>query len=76
MTDVKNLDFVLVIANLIVDEKWAVKQFTDQRASFEPGHPCGESGSVIQRGHQCLAKAGGSLRVIFGNVDDDFGEVV
>jgi len=27
-------------------------------------------------GDQCVAKAGGSLRVIFGNVDDDFGQIV
>jgi hypothetical protein len=29
MTDVKNLNFMLLIADLIVDEKWAVKQFAD-----------------------------------------------
>jgi hypothetical protein len=44
MTDVKNLDFVLVIANLIVDEKWAVKQFTDQGPLSNQATHAGKAG--------------------------------
>jgi hypothetical protein len=40
MADVKNLDFMLLIADSIVDEKWAVKQFTDQGPlSNQATHP-------------------------------------
>jgi hypothetical protein len=76
MADVKNLDFALGFANAIVNEKWAVQQFPDERPlSNQATHPrkSGQQFNVLDQG---TAKMSRSVRVIFSNVGDDFSEIV
>jgi len=73
---VKNLDFALGFADLIVDEKRAVQQLANQGSFSNRAAHMGKPSQQFNVGGQGTAKAGGSLRVVLSNMADDFSEIV
>jgi hypothetical protein len=75
MPDVKNFDFALAFADVVVDKKWAMQQFANLSPfSNQPAHTRETSQQLDVLDHG-TAEVQGSLRVILGNVADDFGEI-
>ena len=76
VADMEDLDFAIGFADLVIDEKWTVQQLADQVAfANQATHP-GKPSEQLDVCDQGTAKARSSLCVIFGDVADDFGEVV
>jgi hypothetical protein len=76
MPNVKNLDFAFGFADVIVDEEWAVYQLADMGSLSNQSAHARKASQQLDVLHQGTAKMRGSLRVIFGNVSDDFCEIV
>jgi hypothetical protein len=76
VADVKNLDFALRLADVIVDEEWAVYQFADVGTFSNQAADARKTGQQIDMLDQRTAKVGGGVRVIFGNAANDFSEIV
>jgi hypothetical protein len=73
MAEVKN--HARVSLDSVVNQDGAVDQFADVRPFFDHApHPRkpGEQTNMVQKG---IAKPGGSIRVVFGKMADDFGEI-
>jgi len=76
MADMKNFDFALAVADVIVDKKRAVQQFP-YMGPFpnQPTH-ARETSQQLDVLDQRTAEVRGSLRVVLSNVPDDFREIV
>ncbi len=76
MPDVQNLNFSLAFADVIVDEKRTVHQFANlSPLSDQPAH----SRKTSQELHVLDERTGklrGRICIVFGNVADDFCEIV
>ena len=76
MADVKNLDFALVFANVIVDKIGAVQKFADLRSLSNQTADARKTHEQLDVLDQRTAKVSGSVRIIFSNVAEDFSEIV
>jgi len=76
MPDVKNFDFALGFTDVVVDEKWAVHQLAHLGSLSNQDSHARKASQQLHVLDQGTAEVRGSLRVTFGNVGDDFGEIV
>jgi hypothetical protein len=76
MTDVKDLDFAPGFPDVVINEKWAVRQFSNAGPFPNQSTHARELSQQVDVLDQRTAEAGGSFRVILGNVADDFREIV
>jgi hypothetical protein len=73
---VKNFHEVFVLANLIVDQNRAMRQFPNSGSLANCAAHTRESGQEFHMVEQGSAEAPGGLGIVFGDVADDFSEVV
>ncbi len=76
MPDVQNLNFPLAFADVIVDEERTVHQFANLGPlSDEPAH-ARKTSQELHVLDERTAKLSGRIGIVFGNVADDFCEIV
>jgi hypothetical protein len=76
VTKVKDLDHALLVIYPVVNQERAMEQFPNLRPRTDDAthtRKTDEQVNVVQQG---TAEAGGCIRVIFGDVADDFGKIV
>ena len=75
VSDVKNLDFALGFADVIVDEKRAVQQFAHLSPFSNQATHTRETSQQLDVLDQRTAELRRNLRVILGNVADDVRQI-
>jgi len=76
MSKMKNLDQPLVFMDSVVDDDWAVDQFTHARPLVYGVAHARKPAEQIHAIQQSLAKAGSGLTVVPGDVPNDLGQIV
>jgi len=76
MPDVQNLNFSLAFADVIVDQKRTVHQFSDLSPLSDQPADARETSQEFHMLDQGTAKVKGGIWIVFGNVADDFCEIV
>lgn len=72
----KDFDFVIGFADLIVDEKRTVQQFADKVSFFNNAAHSREASQQFDVSDKRTAKARGRLCVILGNVAKNLREII
>ena len=65
----------LVFVDSVVNEDRAMNQFPNPRSFADDAAHTGEASQQIHVVEQGVAKAGGELRIVLGDVADDAGEI-
>lgn len=76
MADMEDLDFAIGFADPVINEKWTVQELADKGPFANQASHSREPSEQFDVCGQGTAKARSSLCVTFGNMADDFGEVV
>jgi len=76
MAEVENFDQSLLLKDLVVNENRAVDQLTHLRPLADGVSHVREPPEQIDMIQQCLAKTGGGLAVVLGDMAHDPGQVV
>lgn len=67
---------MFVLAELVIDQNWAVRQFSHPGSLTDCAAHAWESRQQFHVVEQGIAKALGGVRIVFGNAADDFSEIV
>jgi hypothetical protein len=76
MTKVKNLDRALLVIYPVENQKRAVEQFPNLRPLADDAAHARKTDQQINVVQQGTAEAGSCIRVILGDVADDFVKIV
>lgn len=71
-----NFDQALIVIQPVINQERAVHQFSNLRSPWDDATHARKAGEQINVVQQGAAEAGGRIRVVFGYVADDFGEIV
>lgn len=76
MAEVKNIYYVPIFVDLVVNQNWTMYKLSDPRSFSDDGAHARKTSEQIHVVQQKDAKPEGCLGVFIDNVADDFGEIV
>src|SRR5580700_7659584 len=76
MPQVENFHHTFVFAQLVIDQNWAVREFSDPRPFADCAAHAGKPSQKLDVVQQRVSETRSSFSVIFGDMADDFSEIV
>jgi hypothetical protein len=76
VSQVKDFYQMFVLPKLVIDQNWAVRQFSHPSSLTDCAAHAWESRQQVHMVEQGIAKAPRGVSIVFGNAADDFSEVV